>query len=57
VSAAWFAGAGIDGRAYTVYVENAGEPGAAADVVRLWIDGALQPGSGTIADGNLQLHR
>jgi hypothetical protein len=53
---AWFAGTGTDGRAFVASVDDAGEPGVGVDAVRVWIDGALQPGSGTIAAGNVQLH-
>ena len=55
--AAWFAGTGTDGRPFVASVDDAAEPGAGADAVRIWIDGALQPGSGTIATGNVQLHK
>jgi hypothetical protein len=55
--AAWFAGAGADGRAFVAYVEDNGEPGRGVDVLRLWIAGEPQAGSGVIAAGNLQLHR
>jgi hypothetical protein len=55
--AAWFAGTGTEGRPFVASVDDAAEPGAGADVVRFWIDGVLQPGSGTIAAGNVQLHK
>jgi hypothetical protein len=55
--AAWFAGTGTDGRPFVASVDDAAEPGAGADAARIWIDGALQPGSGTIAAGNVQLHK
>jgi PKD repeat protein len=53
----WFAGVGRDGRSFTAYVEDNGEPGN-ADVFRLWIDGVLQTGdgNGTISGGNIQFH-
>ena len=54
--AAWFAGTGTDGRAFVASVDDAGEPGMGVDSIRIWIGGALQPGSGTIAAGNVQLH-
>jgi PKD repeat protein len=52
---AWFAGVGRDGRSFTAYVEDNGEPGT-ADVFKLWIDGVLQTGDGTSEGGNLQIH-
>jgi hypothetical protein len=55
--AAWFAGTAADGRAFVANVEDNGEPGRGADVLRLWIAGEAQPGSGVIAAGNLQLHK
>jgi hypothetical protein len=54
---AWFAGIGTDGRTFVASVDDVAEPGTGADAVRIWIDGALQPGSGTIPDGNVQLHK
>jgi PKD repeat protein len=53
----WFAGVGRDGRAFTAYVEDNGEPGT-TDVFKLWIDGVLQTGDGdgTISGGNIQIH-
>jgi len=53
---AWFSGVGRDGRAFTAYVEDNGEPGR-NDVFRLWIDGVLQNGAGTMSGGNIQIHR
>jgi hypothetical protein len=53
---AWFAGAAADGTPFVAKVTDAGEPGAGRDVVTLWIGGVLQPASGTIATGNVQLH-
>jgi Big-like domain-containing protein len=55
--AAWFAGTGADGRAFLAYAEDNGEPGRGVDVLRLWIAGEPQAGSGVIAAGNLQLHK
>jgi hypothetical protein len=55
--AAWFAGPGDDGRPFLAYVEDNGEPGGRADVLRLWIAGELRLGSGPVAGGNLQLHK
>jgi hypothetical protein len=55
--AAWFAGTSDDGRPFVAYVEDNGEPGSGADVLRLWIGGELQAGSGVVAAGNVQLHR
>jgi hypothetical protein len=52
---AWFAGVGQDGRAFTAYVEDNGEPGT-SDVFRLWIDGVPQTGEGTLLAGNIQAH-
>jgi PKD domain-containing protein len=54
---AWLAGTGTDGRAFVASVDDAGEPGVGVDSIRIWIDGTLQSGSGTIASGNVQLHR
>jgi hypothetical protein len=51
----WFAGVGRDGRSFTAYVEDNGEPGT-ADVFKLWIDGVLQTGDGLLAGGNIQIH-
>jgi PKD repeat protein len=53
----WFAGVGRDGRSFSAYVEDNGEPGN-ADVFRLWIDGVLQTGDGdgTLSGGNIQIH-
>jgi len=51
----WFMGMGTDGRAFTAYVEDNGEPGN-ADVFKLWIDSVLQTGDGTISGGNVQIH-
>jgi hypothetical protein len=56
-STAWIAGTGTDGRAFTAYLEDNAEPGAGADVFRLWVGGAQQPGSGTLAEGNVQVHK
>jgi hypothetical protein len=53
---AWFSGVGRDGRAFTAYVEDNGEPGR-NDVFRLWIDGVPQNGSGAMNGGNIQIHR
>ncbi len=53
---AWFAGVGRDGRAFTAYVEDNGEPGR-NDVFRLWIDGVLQNGDGAMSGGNVQILR
>ncbi len=52
-TSAWFAGTGKDGRSFVAYVEDNGEP-SRADVLRLWIDGVLQPGDFT--RGNIQIH-
>jgi len=53
----WFAGVGRDGRSFTAYVEDNGEPGT-ADVFKLWVDGVLQTGEGdgTISGGDIQIH-
>jgi PKD repeat protein len=51
----WFAGVGRDGRAFTAYLEDNGEPGS-GDVFKLWIDGTLQTGDGTLSGGNIQIH-
>jgi PKD repeat protein len=51
----WFAGVGRDGRAFTAYVEDNGEPGT-SDVFKLWIEGVLQTGEGTLLAGNIQAH-
>jgi PKD repeat protein len=51
----WFAGMGEDGRAFTVYVEDNGEPGS-EDVFQLWLDGAPQTGGGALSGGNIQIH-
>src|SRR4051794_14713742 len=53
---AWFADAAADGTPFVAKVSDAGEPGAGRDAVTLWIGGVLQPGSGLISAGNLQLH-
>jgi hypothetical protein len=55
--AAWLAGTVADGRAFLAYLEDNGEPGKGVDVLRLWVAGEPQPGSGVIAAGNLQLHK
>jgi len=52
---AWFAGVGNDGRTFTAYVEDNGEPGD-ADLFQLWIDGLLQTGDGHLSGGNIQIH-
>jgi PKD repeat protein len=51
----WFAGTGHDGRAFTAYLEDNGEPGS-SDVFKLWIDGTLQTGDGALSGGNIQIH-
>jgi PKD repeat protein len=51
----WFTGLGTDGRAFTAYVEDNGEPGS-ADVFTLWIDNVLQTGDGPLSGGNIQIH-
>jgi hypothetical protein len=51
----WFAGVGRDGRAFTAYVEDNGEPGT-SDVFKLWIEGVPQTGEGTLLAGNIQAH-
>jgi PKD repeat protein len=51
----WFAGVGRDGRAFTAYLEDNGEPGS-GDVFKLWIDGSLQTGDGALSGGNIQIH-
>ena len=51
----WFAGVGRDGRAFTAYVEDNGEPGT-ADVFKLWLDGVLLTDDGAISGGNIQIH-
>ncbi|HLL03553.1 MAG TPA: PKD domain-containing protein [Myxococcaceae bacterium] len=51
----WFAGVGRDGRAFTAYLEDNGEPGS-GDVFKLWIDGVLHTGDGAISGGNIQIH-
>lgn len=53
---AWFAGVGTDGRTFVAYVEDNGEP-PITDVFRLWIDGVLQAGAGTMTEGNIQIHK
>jgi hypothetical protein len=53
---AWFAGAAADGTPFDAKVSDAGQPGAGRDSVSLWIGGVLQPASGVIAAGNLQVH-
>ena len=54
---AWFTGVGIDGRAFTAYVEDNGEPGR-TDVFMLWIGGRLQSApNGTLIGGNIQIHK
>jgi hypothetical protein len=53
---AWFAGVGRDGRSFVAYVEDNGEPGT-RDVFRLWIDDIPQVGDGSLAGGNVQIHR
>jgi sugar lactone lactonase YvrE len=53
---AWFGGALDDGRSFTAYVEDNGEPGR-SDVFRLWVAGAeLTPGQVAITGGNIQIH-
>jgi hypothetical protein len=53
----WFAGVCRDGRSFTAYVEDNGEPGT-ADVFKLWIDGVAQTGDGdgSLSGGNIQIH-
>jgi PKD repeat protein len=51
----WFAGIGKDGRTFRAYVEDNGEPGS-NDVLKLWIDGVLQTGTGQLSGGNIQIH-
>jgi hypothetical protein len=52
----WFGGTLDDGRAFTAYVEDNGEPGG-TDVFRLWVAGAeLTPGQVAITGGNIQIH-
>jgi PKD repeat protein len=51
----WFSGTGEDGRHFTAYVEDNGEPGT-HDVFKLWIDGVLQTGDGRLSGGNIQIH-
>ena len=51
----WFAGTGRDGRAFTAYLEDNGEPGS-SDVFKLWLDGTLQTGDGVLDGGNIQIH-
>jgi hypothetical protein len=51
----WFAGVGRDGRAFTAYLEDNGEPGR-GDVFKLWIDGVLHTGDGALSGGNIQIH-
>ncbi|WP_163992383.1 PKD domain-containing protein [Pyxidicoccus caerfyrddinensis] len=51
----WFAGVGRDGRAFTAYVEDNGEP-FTGDVFKLWIDGVLQTANGGLSGGNIQIH-
>lgn len=53
---AWFAGVGVDGRAFTAYVEDNGEPGR-TDVFKLWIAGVPQNGDGALTGGNVQIHK
>jgi hypothetical protein len=53
---AWFAGIGRDGRSFSVYTEDNGEPGR-QDIFQIWIDGVLQNGSGAMSGGNVQIHR
>ncbi|MFL5925458.1 MAG: tandem-95 repeat protein [Gaiellaceae bacterium] len=54
---AWFAGTGTDGSPFVATVTDAGEPGASVDTVRLWIGGKLQPASGVVSTGNVQIHK
>jgi hypothetical protein len=49
-----FGGVGADGREFTTYVEDNGEPGS-RDVWRLWIGGRLET-DGTLKGGNIQVH-
>ncbi len=51
----WFAGVGDDGKDFTAYVEDNGEPGN-TDVFKLWIDGVLETSEGPLSGGNIQIH-
>jgi hypothetical protein len=56
---AWFAGVGKDGSPFTVYVEDntskPGPPKPTADVFKLWINGVLQTGDGSLAQGKVTI--
>jgi uncharacterized repeat protein (TIGR02543 family) len=47
---AWFAGLGVDGRAFLAYAEDGGADG---DVFRLWIGGVDKTGNGSLASGQV----
>jgi hypothetical protein len=47
---AWFAGLGVDGRAFLAYAEDRG---AAGDLFRLWIGGVDKTGDGRLAAGQV----
>lgn len=49
---AWFSGVARDGRTFVVYVES-GKTSSA--VLKLWIDGVLQTGTGALRDGSIKI--
>ncbi|MBI2219167.1 MAG: hypothetical protein HYU51_17940 [Candidatus Rokubacteria bacterium] len=51
-----FAGVLDDGRTFVVYVEDNGEPGR-NDVFKIWVEGTLLNGDGTLTGGNVQIHK
>jgi hypothetical protein len=49
---AWFSGVARDGRSFVVYVESGK---ASSAVLKLWIDGVLQTGTGALRDGRIKI--
>jgi hypothetical protein len=57
---AWFAGVGKDGRSFVAYVADFSprpRKNADNDQAKLWIDGVLQTGDGSLDSGNVKLGR
>jgi hypothetical protein len=52
---AWFSGVAKDGRTFVVYVESGKAGRQPAPVLKLWIDGVLQTGTGALRDGSIKI--
>jgi VCBS repeat-containing protein len=52
---AWFSGVARDGRTFVVYVESGRVGRQPAPVLKLWIDGVLQTGTGALRDGSIKI--